>query len=52
VASYWGVVGIEVGRVRGLMSKQQGCGGVASHKHGVSGHSGKPRKLRMVEVPL
>jgi hypothetical protein len=29
------------------MSKQQGRGGMGSHKHGVSGHPGHPPKLRM-----
>ena len=31
----------------GAMSKQQGRGGMGSHKHGVSGHPGNPPKLRM-----
>jgi hypothetical protein len=31
----------------GSMSRQQGRGGMGSHKHGVSGHPGHPPKLRM-----
>jgi hypothetical protein len=29
------------------MSKEQGRGGIGSHKHGVSGHPGHSPKLRM-----
>jgi hypothetical protein len=34
------------------MSKQQGRGGMGSHKHGMSGHAGHSSKLRMLLKPL
>jgi hypothetical protein len=31
------------------MARQQGRGGIGSHKHGVSGHAGKSPKMRMAQ---